>query len=107
MEALRKEAIRQREMAAGKVGADGKEIVRPETPIVNGFKMISMAPSPMMGVTDSPLMTWGEVETTPYRLEGCETPLLSVGAAGSGFTIKVNNKMKFFYNLYLNEFLEY
>ncbi|XP_023332279.1 protein DGCR14 homolog [Eurytemora carolleeae] len=81
MEALRKEAIRQREMAAGKVGADGKEIVRPETPIVNGFKMISMAPSPMMGVTDSPLMTWGEVETTPYRLEGCETPLLSVGAA--------------------------
>ena len=28
-----------------------------------------------MSVTDSPLMTWGEVESTPYRLEGCDTPL--------------------------------
>ena len=51
----------------GKVGADGKEIVRPETPMVNGYKLMSMAPSPSLGVTDSPLMTWGEVETTPYR----------------------------------------
>ena len=86
MELLRREAERQRDLAAGKVGADGKEIVRPETPLVNGFKLVSMAPSPALGVADSPLMTWGEVESTPFRLEGCETPLLH---AGPGFTIKV------------------
>ena len=66
-ELLRQEAERQRDIAMGKVGADGKEIVRPETPMVNGYKLMSMAPSPSLGVTDSPLMTWGEVETTPYR----------------------------------------
>ena len=34
-------------------------------------------------------MTWGEVETTPYMLTGCETPLVRGGTtAGSGFTIK-------------------
>ena len=38
---------------------------------------------------DSPLMTWGEVETTPYMLTGCETPLVRGGTtAGPGFTIK-------------------
>ena len=34
----------------GKVGVDGKEITRPETPSVNGFKLMSMAPSPALGV---------------------------------------------------------
>ena len=87
---MRREAERQKGAGLGKVGADGKEIVRPDTPMVNGFKMISMAPSPALGVADSPLMTWGEVESTPYRLEalGGETPLLLRGP-GSGFTIKV------------------
>jgi hypothetical protein len=37
--------------------------------------------------TDSPLMTWGEVESTPYRLQGCDTPLHAI--SGPGFTIKV------------------
>lgn len=26
------------------------------------------------GVAESPLMTWGEIESTPFRLEGSETP---------------------------------
>lgn len=26
------------------------------------------------GVSESPLMTWGEVENTPLRVEGSETP---------------------------------
>ena len=73
----------------GKVGVDGKEICRPETPSVNGFKLMTMTPTPALGVGDSPLMTWGEVETTPYMLTGCETPLVTGGtSAGSGFTIK-------------------
>ena len=73
----------------GKVGVDGKEITRPDTPSVNGFKLMSMTPSPALGVEDSPLMTWGEVETTPYMLTGCQTPLVTSGTtAGTGFTIK-------------------
>jgi protein DGCR14 len=55
--------------------------------MVNGFKLVSMAPSPYLSVTDSPLMTWGEVESTPYRLQGCDTPLHAI--SGPGFTIKV------------------
>jgi len=89
MEQLKKEAEKQEALSAGKVGIDGKELVRPETPSVNGFKLMSMAPSPALGVGDSPLMTWGEIESTPFRLEGCETPLLrSGGGGGPGFTIK-------------------
>ncbi|XP_042638841.1 splicing factor ESS-2 homolog [Orycteropus afer afer] len=30
--------------------------------------------SPSTGVNESPLMTWGEVENTPLRVEGAETP---------------------------------
>ncbi|XP_004716371.1 splicing factor ESS-2 homolog [Echinops telfairi] len=30
--------------------------------------------SPSAGVNESPLMTWGEVENTPLRVEGAETP---------------------------------
>ena len=42
-----------------------------------------------LATQDSPLMTWGEVETTPYMLTGCETPLVRGGTtAGPGFTIK-------------------
>jgi len=88
MEQLKKEAEKQEALAAGKVGIDGKELVRPETPTVNGFKLMSMAPSPKLGVEDSPLMTWGQLEGTPYRLEGCETPLLQGGGGGPGFSMK-------------------
>jgi len=88
MEALRREAEKQKEIASGKVGIDGKELVRPDTPSVNGFKLFSMTPSPYVGVEDSPLMTWGEVDTTPYRLEGCATPLPPSHVGGPSFTIK-------------------
>lgn len=26
------------------------------------------------GVSESPLMTWGEIESTPFRLDGSDTP---------------------------------
>lgn len=29
------------------------------------------------GVNESPLMTWGEIEGTPFRLDGGDTPLLT------------------------------
>lgn len=86
MELLRKEKERLEAMQEGKVGIDGKELVQPETPSVNGFKLMSMAPTPQLGPGDSPLMTWGEVEATPYRLEGAETPLVLSGEGG--FSLK-------------------
>merc|ERR1740128_625693 len=86
MEMMRREAERLKEAQDGKVGIDGKELARPDTPSVNGFKLMSMAPTPQLGPGDSPLMTWGEVEATPYRLEGAETPLVLSGEGG--FSLK-------------------
>ena len=89
MDKLRREVEQKEALAAGRVGVDGKELVRPETPSVNGFKLMSMTPSPALGVQDSPLMTWGEVDTTPYMLGGGDTPLVtSGGGAGAGFQIR-------------------
>ncbi|PIO31558.1 hypothetical protein AB205_0143630, partial [Aquarana catesbeiana] len=59
----------------GKVGPDGKELIPQESPKVNGFGFVG-TPSPAPGVDESPLMTWGEVESTPFRLDGSETPYL-------------------------------
>ncbi|XP_072271723.1 splicing factor ESS-2 homolog [Pyxicephalus adspersus] len=59
----------------GKVGPDGKELIPQESPKVNGFGFVA-TPSPAPGVDESPLMTWGEVESTPFRLDGSETPYL-------------------------------
>uniref|UniRef100_A0A8C7EE45 Ess-2 splicing factor homolog n=1 Tax=Nothoprocta perdicaria TaxID=30464 RepID=A0A8C7EE45_NOTPE len=57
----------------GKVGPDGKELIPQESPKVNGYGFVA-TPSPAPGVNESPLMTWGEIESTPLRLEGSETP---------------------------------
>ncbi|KAM6986951.1 splicing factor ESS-2 homolog [Aplochiton taeniatus] len=57
----------------GKVGPDGKELIPHESPSVNGYGFEG-TPSPAPGVADSPLMTWGEIESTPFRLDGSDTP---------------------------------
>uniref|UniRef100_F6PX95 Ess-2 splicing factor homolog n=1 Tax=Bos taurus TaxID=9913 RepID=F6PX95_BOVIN len=57
----------------GKVGPDGKELIPHESPRVGGFGFVA-TPSPAPGVSESPLMTWGEVENTPLRVEGSDTP---------------------------------
>ncbi|XP_017549124.1 splicing factor ESS-2 homolog [Pygocentrus nattereri] len=59
----------------GKVGPDGKELLPHESPKVNGYGFVG-APSPAPGVSESPLMTWGEIESTPFRLDGSETPII-------------------------------
>lgn len=59
----------------GKIGVDGKEIVRNATPRINGFSFVA-TPSPRPGECESPLMTWGQIEGTPFRLDGGDTPLL-------------------------------
>jgi protein DGCR14 len=56
-----------------KIGVDGKE-VESNTPKVNGFGFVR-TPSPDPGVEASPYMTWGEIEGTPFRLDGGDTPI--------------------------------
>ncbi|XP_015592669.1 splicing factor ESS-2 homolog [Cephus cinctus] len=58
----------------GKIGVDGKEVIRNPTPRVNGFSFVA-TPSPRPGECESPLMTWGQIEGTPFRLDGGDTPL--------------------------------
>lgn len=57
-----------------KVGFDGNTIEVGQTPQVRGFSFVK-DPSPMPGVDQSPLMTWGEIEGTPFRLDGGDTPM--------------------------------
>jgi protein DGCR14 len=65
-----------------KVGIDGKEAVK-ETPKVRGYSFVDASPSPMPGRLagdESPMMTWGEIESTPFRLDPTGlTPRLTGG----------------------------
>jgi len=69
----------------GKIGVDGKEIVRNTIPRINGFSLVA-TPSPRPGECESPLMTWGQIEGTPFRLDGSDTPLLRT-SQGPSFKI--------------------
>ncbi|KAJ8939718.1 hypothetical protein NQ314_011004 [Rhamnusium bicolor] len=53
---------------------DGKELLKPDTPKIGGFSFVR-SPSPSPTLLGSPLMTWGEIEGTPFRLDGSDTPL--------------------------------
>lgn len=64
----------QAKVLDGKIGVDGKELLQTDTPKLNGFSFVR-SPSPYPGVMQSPLMTWGEIEGTPFRLDGSDTPL--------------------------------
>ena len=72
----------------GKIGPDGKEILPQQTPTVRGFGFVG-TPSPAPGVNESPLMTWGEIEGTPFRLDGSATPVRTPGP-----TFKIPNVPK-------------
>nr|CAB3237496.1 protein DGCR14 [Phallusia mammillata] len=60
-------------LSGEKVGHDGKSLIPQESPRVAGFGFVA-TPSPMPGVNESPLMTWGEIESTPARADGNFTP---------------------------------
>ncbi|KRT84936.1 hypothetical protein AMK59_1463, partial [Oryctes borbonicus] len=64
----------QAKVLDGKIGVDGKELIQSDTPKINGFSFIR-TPSPNPGAAESPFMTWGEIEGTPFRLDGGDTPL--------------------------------
>jgi len=66
-------ATAKQQSLIGKIGVDGREMVPSETPNVGGYGFMG-TPSPAPGVEESPLMTWGEIEGTPFRLDGGGTP---------------------------------
>ncbi|XP_014213540.1 protein DGCR14 [Copidosoma floridanum] len=75
----------------GKIGIDGKEILKNETPNVNGYTFVatpSLSPSPMPSpmpedILGSPIMTWGFIDGTPFRLDGGDTPVVHVSQGPS------------------------
>lgn len=74
-EALAQAANAQAKALEGKLGVDGREL-QPGTasPKVGGFGFVA-TPSPAPGVNETPLLTWGEIEGTPFLLDGSDTPL--------------------------------
>lgn len=66
----------------GKVGVDGNILQQTNSNNndgIRGFNFVK-TPSPYPGEICSPLMTWGEIEGTPFRLDGSDTPIrLSAG----------------------------
>lgn len=77
-------AYKQSRALEGKIGMDGKAITL-DSPKVNGFSFVS-TPSPMPGVDATPLMTWGQIEGAPFKLDGSDTPR-SVISSGPSFKI--------------------
>lgn len=73
-EAIALAAKNQTKVYNGKIGVDGNVIENSATPQIRGFRF-ERTPSPCPGVGESPLMTWGEIEGTPFRLDGGDTPL--------------------------------
>jgi hypothetical protein len=60
-----------------KIGIDGKDESVKETPKIGGYSLVDMSPSPMPGRNmgdESPAMFWGEIESTPFRLDPSMTP---------------------------------
>ena len=50
------------------------------------FKNVTYQHGEFAGVEESPFMTWGEIEGTPFRLDGGDTPLVT-HTPGPGFRI--------------------
>lgn len=67
-----------------RIGVDGNYMDASLNGGVRGFGFVK-TPSPCPGVDQSPLMTWGEIEGTPFRLDGGDTPVRPV--AGPSFRI--------------------
>lgn len=74
----------------GKIGLDGKIIEADKQTEVRGFSFVK-TPSPCPGESMSPLMTWGEIEGTPFRLDGGDTPFRT-GTPGPAFKFSENTR---------------
>lgn len=59
----------------GRIGVDGNTLTTGTRADIRGYGFVA-TPSPNpSAMGDSPLMTWGEIEGTPFRLDGSGTPL--------------------------------
>lgn len=67
-----------------RIGIDGNAVATSMEKNLRGYDFVK-TPSPHPGVAESPLMTWGELEGTPFRLDGSDTPVRP--AAGPSFRI--------------------
>ncbi|KAH8304698.1 hypothetical protein KR044_000696 [Drosophila immigrans] len=67
-----------------------EEIGSTATPRIRGFDLLR-SPSPRPGEAFSPIMTWGEIDGTPFRLDGGDTPLRST-TGGPSFRINENSR---------------
>lgn len=74
---------------SGKINVDGTISMANEIPEVRGFSFVK-TPSPCPGADESPLMTWGELDGTPFRLDGSETPFRP--SSGPSFRIAETSK---------------
>lgn len=78
-------------------------MVNSNTPKVKGYGFVDASPSPMPGRSfgdESPMMTWGEIETTPFRLDSSSTPHLNKIAGVPEFKIPdVPEREKLAFNL--------
>lgn len=54
-----------------------------------------MAVSVPSGVAESPLMTWGEIESTPFRLDGSDTPYAERNHGPSFKVLNLQWQLKF------------
>lgn len=76
---------------AEKIGLDGKAM-ESDLPQIRGFNFVK-SPSPCPSLIDSsPLMTWGEIEGTPFRLDASDTPLRTSTLGGPSFRIAEASK---------------
>jgi protein DGCR14 len=67
-----------------KIGIDGRDATPKESPKVRGYSFVEPSPSPVPGRMtgdESPMMFWGEIESTPVRLDPSMTPLPSMSGA--------------------------
>jgi len=72
--AIANKAAANAQAKSGKIDVEGREVAGEETPQVNGYSFVA-TPSPMPGAEESPFMTWGEIEGTPFRLDASDTPI--------------------------------
>ncbi|XP_073948442.1 ess-2 splicing factor homolog [Choristoneura fumiferana] len=66
----------------GKIGVDGVSASASQ-PASEYALVEPPSPQPGAGPDASPLMTWGHIEGTPFRLDGSDTPLPAVGAGAA------------------------
>ncbi|XP_059048693.1 splicing factor ESS-2 homolog [Achroia grisella] len=81
-EAITAIAKSQGTIVTGKIGVDGVSISSDKTSGEYSY-VATPSPRPGVGPDQSPLMTWGEIEGTPFRLDGGDTPLPAVGAGAA------------------------